>query len=449
MANTYLSKTLGTPTNNIKWTWSTWIKRSKITGSQQRMFFAVNGSNYTTIQFDDEQYLIWFNEIGGTDMQLKTSRQFRDTNAWMNLVFVYDSANATAADRQIIYVNGERQTAFLDENTAGSSVTTAINQAVVHNIASGPGAANFYEGSMSHIHFIDGTAYPATAFGSVDSTSGIWKINTSPSVTYGNNGFFILKDGNTITDSSPNSNNFSLGGGTLTNTEDCPSNNFITLNPLNAFYTNSTFSNGNTTFASGSSYSGTTANILLSTGKWYWEGKPISKDGDGDNYVFGIQGQDSTATNQFVGSQSTGYQIYGANGNLYNNNSGATYAAAFTAGDIIGVALDCTNNKLYFSKNGAWSTGSGAWGSTTFNASTGAKTITAPASVTLGGYYPSQTFWTGNSGTFSMNFGNGYFGTTAVTTNSGNGYAGTDGKSIFNYQPPTGYSALSTKGLNL
>ena len=206
----YLNRTLGTLTNNIKWTWSAWVKRARITGSQQRIFYAENGagSNYTTIQFDDEQKIQWFNEIGGTDMQLITSRQFKDIGSWMHLMFVYDSANATAADRQIIYVNGERQTAFLDENTAGSSVTTAINQAVVHNIASGPGAANFYEGSMSHIHFIDGTAYPATAFGSVYATSGIWKMNTSPSVTYGNNGFFILKDGNTITDSSPNSNNF-------------------------------------------------------------------------------------------------------------------------------------------------------------------------------------------------------------------------------------------------
>ena len=29
-----------------------------------------------------------------------------------------------------------------------------------------------------------------------------------------------------------------------------------------------------------------------------------------------------------------------------------------------------------------------------------------------------------------------------------NGYAGAEGSSKFNYQPPTGYSALSTKGLN-
>ena len=46
------------------------------------------------------------------------------------------------------------------------------------------------------------------------------------------NGFTILKDGNTITDQSANSNNFSLGAGTLTKTEDCPSNVFATWNVL-------------------------------------------------------------------------------------------------------------------------------------------------------------------------------------------------------------------------
>jgi len=90
----------------------------------------------------------------------------------------------------------------------------------------------YFDGSMSHVHFIDGTAYDASAFGSTDSTTGEWKINTSPSVTYGTNGFFILKDGNSVTDQSPNSNNFTVGGGTLTKTEDNPSNVFATLNPL-------------------------------------------------------------------------------------------------------------------------------------------------------------------------------------------------------------------------
>jgi len=45
----------------------------------------------------------------------------------------------------------------------------------------------------------------------------------------------------------------------------------------------------------------------------------------------------------------------------------------------------------------------------------------------------------------SANFGNGYFGTTAVSS------AGTNASDngIFEYDVPTGYTALSTKGLNL
>ena len=50
----------------------------------------------------------------------------------------------------------------------------------------------------------------------------------------------------------------------------------------------------------------------------------------------------------------------------------------------------------------------------------------------------------GSSNTYQANFGNGYFGTTAVSS------AGTNasGIGIFEYDVPTGYTALSTKGLN-
>jgi hypothetical protein len=44
---------------------------------------------------------------------------------------------------------------------------------------------------MTHFHFIDGTAYDASAFGETDATTGIWKPKTAPSVTYGTNGFFL------------------------------------------------------------------------------------------------------------------------------------------------------------------------------------------------------------------------------------------------------------------
>ena len=76
-------------------------------------------------------------------------------------------------------------------------------------------------------------AYDATEFGETDATTGQWKIKTSPSVTLWYKWFFNFKRRKhnyrpahliLIT--------FTLGGGTLTNTEDCPSNVFATLNPL-------------------------------------------------------------------------------------------------------------------------------------------------------------------------------------------------------------------------
>ena len=49
----------------------------------------------------------------------------------------------------------------------------------------------YFDGTLSHVNFIDGTAYQASTFGSTDATTGIWKINTNPTVTYGTNGFFL------------------------------------------------------------------------------------------------------------------------------------------------------------------------------------------------------------------------------------------------------------------
>jgi hypothetical protein len=450
MANTYLTRTGVTPTISNKYTFSCWVKRGSI-GTTETIFRTYSDSNNSAqLIFDSDDSFAFQDIIGGTTVtNLKPSNLFRDTGAWMNIIVQVDYTQAVAADRAKIFINGAEvsYSATTVQSEGGASMlNTANNNALGSNRSN---SSHYFTGSMSHVNFIDGTAYPATAFGSVDATSGIWKINTAPSVTYGNNGFFTLRDGNTITDSSPNSNNFSLGGGTLTKTEDCPDNNFATFNPLDNYFPSGTFKNGNTTVNTGNNYAYPQATIYVNTGKWYWEVKAISKVSGGDEYMIGIQGRSATAINQPAQSNN-GITVYGTDGDTYGfGGTATTYAAAYTAGDIIGVALDCDNNKLYFSKNGAWSTGAGAWGSTTFNASTGALTITDPNDVPQGGYSPVAGAYTSVSHELSYNFGNGHFGTTAVTTNSGNGYAGTEGKSIFNYQPPTGYTALSTKGLNL
>ena len=186
MANTYLTKTLGTPTNSAIWTFSVWIKKSKVSSTMQ-IFTAGSGStDQTRIGFNSSNQFTIDRNLSGSIEGFTTTRLFRDVNSWYHLVV--QNNNGTVA----LYVNGVSQT------LSGTSFgTNKINVAsTIHIIGDTPASGENFDGLMSHIHFIDGTAYDASAFGSTDTTTGEWEGKTSPSVTYGNNGFFILKDGN-------------------------------------------------------------------------------------------------------------------------------------------------------------------------------------------------------------------------------------------------------------
>ena len=104
------------------------------------------------------------------------------------------------------------------------------------------------------------------------------------------------------------------------------------------------------------------------------------------------------------------------------------------------VAVDLDNNKLYFGKDNTWMNSgvptSGATG-------TGAISIAAAVDTPLGEYFAGASYWTSGGATFSYNFGNGYFGTTAVTSAEADGA----GIGAFEFAPPTGYYALCTKNL--
>ena len=444
MATTYLSRTSGTPTNSKKNTLSVWLKRGGLgTGT----FFGggADSSSMTFINFNPNGKIFLQSSASNSNtLVFITTQVFKDTSAWYHIVVAIDTTQATASNRVKLYVNGVQVTAFDTETYPSQNLELEWNKSgktleIGKYLFSS--SYSIYDGLMSHFNFIDGTQELPTVFGSVDSTSGIWKINTSPSVTYGNNGFFVLKDGITITDSSPNSNNFSLGGGTLTKTEDCPSNNFATLNPLLDVNAVPTFSNGNTTIV-GSSSGGARlsgSSISVGTGKWYYEIKTTVHGSQ--PYIGVIDAQSNIRRNSsyFVaatsGSNDSGYAV-NMSGDIYYNNS-STYASnigSISTGDILGFAVDLTTAQktctIY--KNGT--------SMRTFN-------LANPSSnnYMLGVCSISNS----TSAKCEVNFGNGKFGTTAVATNSGNGYAGAEGKSIFNYQPPTNYSALSTKGLNL
>ena len=446
MANTYLTKTFSSGGNQRIWTLSFWVKLNRGTGEDNYILTYAQGSGATprgSMEFrsnaNGNGFRLGLNPTGSSWINCDVdNRKFRDYSAFYHVVVAVDTTQATASNRVKIYINGEQQTVSTQPS---QNLDTGFNH--THQTSFGRyenADSAYFDGVLSHINFIDGTQYPASSFGSTDSTTGAWEINTSPSVTYGSNGYFILKDGNSVTDQSGNSNNFTVAGGTLTNTEDCPSNNFATMNPLNVQSTGYTITNGNNSITgnSGNAWRSLYGTLGASTGKFYWEQK-INGNAD-TSHIIGISDIDkmkNSNDNDFenVSTDAYGYRPDGAK--ISKNTLSAGYGNTYTNNDIIGVAVDLDNSKIYFSKNGVWQNSgdptSGATGTGSAYTITSGVTYTATTSTNAGG------------NTFSYNFGNGYFGTTAISSEGTNA----SGIGKFEYDVPAGFTALSTKGLNL
>jgi hypothetical protein len=217
------------------------------------------------------------------------------------------------------------------------------------------------------------------------------------------------------------------------------------MNPLDNYYAGATFSEGNLQVATtNSGKAWNTSTIALSSGKWYFEAKNSATGGTtpSDKWnLIGISDRSATAVTD-LGVANYQYAIYQYNGNVYaSSGTSTTYAATWDTGDVIGCAIDLDNNKIYWSKEGAWGDGAGAWGSTTFNPATGAITIQAVASTLNGFYFVAMGDGGVNvSKTWQFNFGNAPY---TITT----GNADANGYGNFEYEVPAGYYALNTKNL--
>jgi len=436
---TQLSRTFGSQGNQRKFTISTWVKRNKL-GTTQSFFGSGGATNYSTAMYfrGSDDTIVFYNYFNGAYAGQKySSASYRDTSAWYHIVFRVDTTSATASERMRIYVNGE-EISYATSNNPNQNQTMEVGHTGTHYIG-GYGTGAQAEMCMSHYHYCDGQSYAPTEFGEYDA-NGVWKIKLEPSVSYGVSGHFLFNNDASVTDQSGLGNNWSTSG-TLTQTEDNPSNVFCTMNPLDNYWQNSTFTNGNNTFvtvASNENYNTSTLAMPSNdAGKYYCE---VKVDSASAYTVLGIAGKLTTSATSNFKNHSDGYALTSDSGNIINNNISSSYGVSYTTNDIIGIAVDTDNNKLYFSKNGTWMNSgvptSGATG-------TGAISITTD---TTNGYYMFAGGTRHNdSAQLSWNFGNGYFGTTAVAS------AGTNasGIGIFEYDVPTGYTALSTKGLNL
>lgn len=164
-----------------------------------------------------------------------------------------------------------------------------------------------------------------------------------------------------------------------------------------------TLSNSDRTAAS----SGNTSDLATggkSSGKWYME---MTKD-SGSSTLIGVANSSSLRTN-FPGENANSWAVYSANGNKYNSGTGAAYGTSYTNGDVVMVALDMDNGKVWMGKNGTW-----------YNSGD-------PAAGTNAAY-------TGLTGTL-MIIGGGDATARSLTGNWG--------ASAFTYTAPSGFSAWS------
>jgi len=425
MASTYLTKTYSTTATSKKiLTVSAWVKRSKL-GAVNEVFSASRASDgFQTdmIRFGASDQLEFFSfpSTGGTT-SVKTNRVFRDTSAWYHIVVMVNTTDGTAADRVRMYVNGVREASFATASypPQNSDLTPiGIASGTVHTIGAVATSA-YFDGSISHIHYCDGQAYDATAFGEYDA-NGVWKIKTSPSVTYGTNGFFILKDGNSVTDQSGNSNNFTVGGGTLTNTEDNPSNVFATMNPLGNYVAPTTLSQGNNTVAMTNSKGGNLSTLACTGGKYYSEMKIATMPQD-SRFHIGILPKPISVADDPINTGNNGIMLSGFNAVIYaNSGSGSAvlnnfYGNAtgrFSGTPILGCAVDLSSatKTMAISINGACVTGSNTTDASFSNALK--VDISTPVALEDDWFFGCGSGnGSGTTGVYNWNFGNGYFGT--------------------------------------
>ena len=447
MASAFITRTPSSNGSETKSTLSMWVKRSGLTAQETLYFSSSSSDNKMIIRFNADDTFDVRNKVGGSfPLDIETNRKFRDVGAWMHLVFKFDTTQATSSDRFKMYINGVDEKGvggYSTETYPSQNANLSMNQTDDQLwVCSESGTGSAFDGLVAHVHWTDGYAYDASTFGETDSTSGIWVAKTNPSVTYGTNGFFLKfeNSGAMGTDSSGQSNTFTVGAGTLTQNIDTSTNNFATLNPLHkgSTLTGYTFANGNNTITFGSTtYPYTFSTQAVSSGKWYAEFKATA---NATTVGIGISAGENDGT--YFSHSQYDYAYYGYNGNIQSNQaaSPAGYGSALSNNDILGVAMDLDNNKLYFSINGTFqNSGVPTSGST----GTGAKSISASSSTPTGVYHFSVGDQNTQAGSVQCNFGSGFFGTTAVASANADG----NGFGEFEYSVPTGYYALCTKNI--
>ena len=220
----YLEKNFSTTQDSRrKFTFSAWVKRGNLTTSTNIWGSSEgSGEGYNSLKFENHklQYLSGNTSNSGTQVNLETNRLFRDVSAWYHIVLAVDTSQGTDSNRIKFYVNGSQETSF-NTSTYPSQDTdlltsTTPQQTIGMRDLRGTNA-QFWDGYMCEVVFIDNQQLAPDQFGEFDSNSPtIWKPKDVSGLTFGTNGFYLdfEKDGSStgFVDSSSNARAITVTG---------------------------------------------------------------------------------------------------------------------------------------------------------------------------------------------------------------------------------------------
>ena len=436
-SNGYLTRTPTSTGNRKIWTWSGWVKRTRLDNNDY-IFTCTSQSGNDGIaalywKSGNNKLQFYFDTDGSNPYGDVNNRDYRDVGSWYHIVWQVDASNTTHR----IWVNG------VEENITGGqppNYSYAMNRSgYVQTMGTQGWDGNTNRAHMyfAECHYSDGYKYEASDFGEINSETGVWSPK-KVAINYGTNGFYLnFSDNSNNTaatlgkDYSGNGNNWTPNGISVSagvgndSLEDTPTNNFCTLNRLNNIQYNATYNTimeeGGLLMRGGDNVAGATMTYPKS-GKWYCE---FSKYGNGfsqgvsvvraDTDIRNLDGVTSHASKVTL----TTYPELLVRGTNVSNNGTAWEN---DANAVIGVAVDMDNGAMYFAINNTWINS----GDPTSGSSKTGAVATDLLTVNNGYHYVAPQGYNGNN-------------------NSGM-YANF-GQRPFTYTAPTGYKTLCTKNL--
>jgi len=432
--------------NRKVWTISMWIKRSELGVRQSLWSWGSNSSSTGELYIDANDFLV-LNNDGHQGSSNEVAGVLRDTSAWYHIVWRCDVTESNNIDRWRCYINGVQR--LLTDAASVSNADGEINKNGTHQNWIGGAARSLQSGNavypfggyIAEAVFIDGQALAPTSFGEFDEDSGIWKPIDVSGLTFGDEGVYLnFQNASELgTDVSGNGNTYAETGLTAVNQSiDTCTNNYCVMNPLDNFFSNATFSEGNLQYSS-SRYASPTSTFGVTKGKWYFEIKCVSAAGTGG--FVGITSATATATNfEFgnTGGGRAGY-VYANNGGVYGNGGTLAGAGVFAEfgdddNDLLMMAADLDNNKIYFGKNGTWGNSQNPVNGNN------ALTIVALSTQDSGVWRFGAMGETNNATIWQWNFGSPVHSIDSTQADD-------DGHGNFEYDVPAGYFALNSKNL--